>query len=522
MSWIVIGEDKGKIKLVSKKPKGNENPGILPKGSYLTVENDHSNSKHILRVDDSIQYEPYKPSPMIVDMDLSGLYEDVKCQNIIFAYRIKDISDRHDGKIDFIYPQSLARRSKQLEIDIAMGNVSEGPKVFLATIHAGQNQLLVDDDLNFITAQLPEEMFFHQMQICGKTGSGKTVAMKYLAQYFLEKLEGAVVAINVKDVDFLRMDQPSKTVNPQLKKEWKTLGEHARGIDNCTIYYPANTMIQSYKGINLDICTKITLDVKVIEPESLTGLLQNISEVGAQSFPDIFRYWQQEEMQDDQTFGDFVNYFQRGKDNPVFETLNVRGDSSSVPLHRGTFDNILRNLNSALEFFDNEDAESLDFDDILYPGKLSIINVAGEKGIQFGSILLRHLLKRLVYAKSHLLSKIPILVIIDEVHQFYNTEASRDALGDLDTICRTGRSQKIGVVFSSQNQNDVPRGLSSVINTKIFFKSDGLSKSLFGVSSDELQTLKSGYAVSNIHDMSQLRIIKFPLAFAGVFEEDED
>src|SRR3990172_11340693 len=134
MSWIVLGEDKGKIKLVSKKPSENEIPGILPKGSFLTVENSQSKSKFILRVDESLQHEPYQPSPMIVDMDLSGLYEDVLCQNIVYAYRIKDISERLDGKIDFIPPQSLARRSIQDEIDIAMGNSKKGPKVFLATI----------------------------------------------------------------------------------------------------------------------------------------------------------------------------------------------------------------------------------------------------------------------------------------------------------------------------------------------------------------------------------------------------
>ncbi len=173
-----------------------------------------------------------------------------------------------------------------------------------------------------------------------------------------------------------------------------------------------------------------------------------------------------------------------------------------------------------MEFFDNEDANTIDFGDILYPGKLSVINVAGEKGIQFGSILLRHLLKRIVMAKSQRISDTPILVVIDEVHQFYNTESSREALGDLDTICRTGRSQKIGVIFASQNQNDIPRGLSNVINTKIFFKSDGISGNLYGVSSDEIQTLRPGFAVANIHNMSQLRIMKFPLSFSGVIEEE--
>jgi len=521
MSWIVLGEEKGKIKLVSKKPKSGERPGLLPKGSYLTVEPENMESRFILRVDDSLQHEPYSPSPMIVDMNLYGLYEDRKCQNIIYAYRVKDISNRKDGKIDFVPPQSLARRSTQKEIDIAMGSEKKGPKVFLATVHAGQNQLLVDDKLNFITTSLPENMFFHQMQICGKTGSGKTVATKYLAQYFVEEMEGAVLAINVKDVDFLRMDKKSKTNNQDIVKEWETLNKGPKGIENYVIYYPANTNIESYKDINLDLCQKITLDVKKIEPESLTGLLQNISDVGAQSFPDIFRFWQRRRMEKSDTFGNFVNYFQEGQQNPNFDTLNIRGDESSIPLHRGTFDNILRNLNSALAFFDNKDAKSLDFDDILYPGKLSVINVAGEKGIQFGSILLRHLLKRIVEAKSQLESEVKILIIIDEVHQFYNTESSRDTLGDLDTICRTGRSQKIGVIFSSQNQNDVPKGLSSVVNTKIFFKSDGITGNLFGVSADEIQTLKAGYAVANIHELSQLRILKFPLSCSGVFEEEK-
>lgn len=207
---------------------------------------------------------------------------------------------------------------------------------------------------------------------------------------------------------------------------------------------------------------------------------------------------------------------QKLKITPYFETLNSRGDKSGVMLHKGTYNSIRRNLNSSLEFFDNQDANSLDFDDILSTGKMSIINVAGEKGIQFGSILLRHLLKRIVQAKSEKRSDIPILIIIDEVHQFYNTESSREALGVLDTICRTGRSQEIGVIFSSQNPGDLPKGISNVVNSKIYFRSDGISGAHFKISSDEVQSLKPGYALVNIHNIPQLKIIKFPLSLAGV------
>ncbi|MHB0922353.1 MAG: ATP-binding protein [Bellilinea sp.] len=515
MAWIVLGEENGKIKLVSKSASGHERPGILPKGSFLTIEINEADCKFILRVDDSSQFEPYKPSPLVIDMDLSGLYADAKCQNVIHAYRVKNISKRIDGKIDFIPPQSIARRSNQGEIDLAFGSVEKGPRIFLSTVHGGQNQLLVDENLLYITSILPEDMFFHQMQICGKTGSGKTVAMKYLAQYFVEKMNGAVLAINVKDVDFLKMDKPSTPVNDETSKEWKMLGEYPRGIENCVIYYPANTRIEAFRGINYEITQKITLDVNTIEPEALTGLLQHISEVGAQNFPDIFRYWQQKDKKKVKSFNQFVEYFQESQKEYVFTTMNVRGDISQVTLHSGTYDNISRNLNSALEFFDNKDAKSLDYDDILSSGKMSIINVAGSRGIQFGSILLRHLLKRIVEVKSQQISTVPILVIIDEVHQFYNTESSKEALGDLDTICRTGRSQKIGVIFASQNPNDLPKGLSSVINSKIFFRSDDTGTKS-GISTEEIQTLMPGYAVVNIHNLPQLKTIKFPISLSGV------
>jgi len=165
-------------------------------------------------------------------------------------------------------------------------------------------------------------------------------------------------------------------------------------------------------------------------------------------------------------------------------------------------------------------ADSLGADDILQRGKLSVINVVGEKGVQFGSVLLRHLLRRIVEAKGLGKYTVPVLIVIDEVHQFYNTESSREALGVLDVICRTGRSKEIGVIFSSQNPSDIPRGLSSVVNTRIYFtSSEPASTKYLGISGEEMESLNKGFAVASIHELSQLRILKFPLSFAGVFEK---
>jgi len=149
---------------------------------------------------------------------------------------------------------------------------------------------------------------------------------------------------------------------------------------------------------------------------------------------------------------------------------------------------------------------------------MSVIDVANRDSIQFGSIILRHLLSRIVHAKQNQESEVPVLIIIDEVHQFYDSSASSDALGDLSTICRTGRSQEIGVIFSSQNPEDIPKGLESVINTKLFFNSDTRTAKKYGmnISGEELESLQKGFAYGSFYELPQLKIVKFPLSTAGV------
>lgn len=519
MAWIVIGEKDGFVLLVSKS---NED-GLLPKGSFLTAQQD--DVKFILRVDKSNQTDPYMPSPLIVDMDLSGLIQDQKCQNVIYAFRVMDLSLRTDGKIDFIKPQTIARRSTQEEINQAMDNDNaKGAKVFMGTIHSGKNQLLVDDSGNFITAHLPEDMFYHQTLICGKTGSGKTVATKYLAQYFVQDMvePGAVLAINVKEADFLKMDKESEVKTPSALREWEVLNASAKGIRNYSIYYPANTTMAEYErqGVDLQRCQPITLSVKSIDPEALTGLLRGITEAGAQSLPDIFRYWQNNDMGDNDRFVDFIAWFkeQFDSDKTNMQSLNRRGDEMSVNMHPSTGNSLQRILRHAAEYFDNTNALEVTADDILQRGKMSVIHVKDE--MEFGAIVLRHLLNKIEDAKSKRKSTIPVLIIIDEVHNFYNNDAASETLGKLDKICRQGRSTEIGVIFSSQNPNDIPRGLESVINTKIFFKSDHISSKVARkITQDEVESLKQGYAVATIHELSQLKILKFPISFAGVFEK---
>ena len=84
-----------------------------------------------------------------------------------------------------------------------------------------------------------------------------------------------------------------------------------------------------------------------------------------------------------------MQHFDSGiNDNYVYDTLNSRGQELTVTLPWGTYQNILRSLVSAMDFFDNAQAQTINPKDILVRGKMSVINVADDKGIKFGSVIL--------------------------------------------------------------------------------------------------------------------------------------
>ena len=512
MTWIVTREENGKYKLTSAE--GTH--GMIPKGSYLTIDDKEQGCKFILRVDDSHQYSMFEPSPFIIDCGLSGFEEDRVCKNIVTAYRVKTIQEEEDALIKPIRPMSKAEISTVEEIKQAMGikTDSRGPELFAATVFANENSILRDRNKRLVHVPLPEDLFYYQTMICGRTGGGKTVAMKYFAQYFVEKMNGAVLAINVKADDLLRMDIPSTVPNESVRQEWAELGEKEHGITNFSVYTPTDPSDIAYDHLSFRP-EKICLNTRKINPDALIGAMNGITDLAANSLPGIFRKWQLDNItKSDLKMTQFITYLNQHSDDYIFDTMNENKDVFQTKLHPGTFNSILSRLTEVSNYFDVKDAICLDEEHILKPGKMSVIDVT--KNVKFGALVLRDLLRLIVKAKSDRPST-PLLIIIDEVHEFYNTNASKDALGDLDTICRTGRHMKIGIVFASQNSTDMPSGLNSVVNTKFSFKSDSQFIKDLGIkiATEELECLDIGYALASIFKMPQLKVVKFPLSYGG-------
>jgi len=519
MRLITLGEEGGKIKLISRD---TENDGIIPYGSYITVED--NDRKFILRVEDSQQINYFNVSPMLADMDLKPLLVDQKVRNIVSAVRIMEIPQREDGLNSYIKPMLFARRSNQEEINYIMNN-QRGVPIFSATIYSYTTQVFKDENKNPIIVHIPEKFFFYQTLITGATGSGKTAAMKYFAQYFIEKLEtfhgpGAVLAINVKEDDLLYMDKPSRTNRKEIIDEWKAIGEEPHGINSFRIYYPGNNVPTS-KKIDRNKAISITIKTNKLNPENLSGIIQNLPEKGAEQIIDIFRYWQVKVMGRDgngDKMSDFIDYFIDPNKERVYNALTENGNTFQYTLHPSTYYSLKNALITASKFFDVDNAVELEAKDILERRKMSVIDLSQKNAIGFGAILLRDILDKIYEEKNkgESNSDVPILIIIDEVHEFYGNSKTYEALKTLDAIARKGRSLGIGVIFASQNLEDIPSGISKIVNTKIFFK--GYSqKDVHKMINDD--ALAPGYAISKIYGLSFVNLIKFPLPLGGLYEK---
>jgi Cdc6-like AAA superfamily ATPase len=520
--WIVSGTEKGLVRLVSS----NKVDGLLPVGSYLTLVDDH-NVKHILLVENSYQDSLFEPSPLLIDADLPILKQDQICKNIVLAREIRQLPRREDGMFSFIKPNETAQRTTQEEIDTIFP-IKEGYKLFLATSFLSQNAILQDDQGNYISIKVPFESLYLQTMISGQTGSGKTVAMKYLIEEFIKQEKGAVLAINVKGIDLLTMDQETaisdETLAKKTEKEWKSTGQEKIVMGDFKIYVPYSRQ-QIKDGVTKEAIRKITIRTEDLEPNSLLGIFTNITDLAAEAIPNIFRYWKERAPLSEKKFRDFIAWFNARANKEagyLYPTLSNIGEESEIILHPGTCRAISRSLESIRPFFDNPDYEciALHEDHLMVPEKLSVIDLSNKETITFGSVLFRHLISKIYESKAvkgeH--SDLPILIVIDEVHQFYRSNVSEKALEELNAIARMGRSEKIGVIFASQNPGDLPRGLTTIVNTRIFFRSLGTVSRQYDVkvSDKQLNTLDSGYAVISNVSVPEINFVKFPMSRRGV------
>ena len=140
-----------------------------------------------------------------------------------------------------------------------------------------------------------------------------------------------------------------------------------------------------------------------IKPDSLLGIVENLTDLASQALPNIFRYWQ--EKGQGSKFLDFLNFLDNCVDQDyTFNTIDISERESTVKLNPSTANAMLRQLAQANVYFENPSGNDISAKDILQEGKMTVINVANS--IDFGSIVLRFLLNNIVIEKKDNMRKV--------------------------------------------------------------------------------------------------------------------
>ena len=188
------------------------------------------------------------------------------------------------------------------------------------------------------------------------------------------------------------------------------------------------------EGVDPNKVRSITLRTRDLEPNSLLNILQNITDRAAEALPNIFRAWK-DTTREEVTFRNFILWFRNRasrESHYTFPTISQFGEESEIALHSGTCGAILRSLEAAIDFFDNPETDCLAIreDHIMVSGKLSVIDLSNKDTMLFGAVLLGHLLSKIYESKAVMgkYSDLPVLIVIDEVHQFYRSNASERTL----------------------------------------------------------------------------------------------
>jgi hypothetical protein len=107
-------------------------------------------------------------------------------------------------------------------------------------------------------------------------------------------------------------------------------------VETFRIYYPGHKAPTYSDSVNKHNTVKITLNTASIDPETLTGLVQNISALGADQLPNVFRFWKEEIKESGDTLNDFLRYFTDPNKNREYDTMNSRGEHGLIKMFAAT------------------------------------------------------------------------------------------------------------------------------------------------------------------------------------------
>ncbi|MFX1480938.1 MAG: ATP-binding protein [Promethearchaeota archaeon] len=343
-----------------------------------------------------------------------------------------------------------------------------------------------------------QHLYYQGIFIGGTQGTGKTSAIRFMTLSTAPKSKSPAIIIFDAEKEFSNLPNiPSTEESMKLMAKW---GIEPLDAENIEIINLAD---------NFDWC--ITL--RLIDPKHLLLFLHELPNVSNTLLKRIIQDIIYENPNREFTF-------------PELHTEIIEFMArSEYRLNASVRDAITRSLLSiTLDIFDRLGTEPIDIEQMLIPGKITVINCFQLNDDQQRVVALYLLATFHKYKMKHDSeidsSDLGVLFVLDEVTRILpkllaSSDYQKRILHFLSEIQHRGRKRRYGVIYATQHPKDIQKELVDLCNTKIFFLIEGsgcayLKDYLNSEQREQLKRLPVGHAYILCKGKHEPQIIKFP------------
>jgi uncharacterized protein len=428
---------------------------------------------------------------------------------------------------------------------------------------AGEIRLGIADGYEEMEVNVPKQksVLPRHIGILGTTGGGKSTTVSgQIAQY--QKAGIATIILDTEG-EYTAINEP--TNSSKMQAALRRRGLSAKGIDNTHLYHLVGRDTANDKHPR---CHEFTLDFSELSPYTVKEIL-DLTEAQERRFfqtydlcKKLFRDLKiypanKQEQEEAQTLDEFDTGYPKvtlshlidiagaclkvsgAKDpdaltitdlelfNPVFKGKSqvLQAVKASSPDQEISWRALLGKFwqLKRLGIFDNRDAKSINYQEMLQPSRVSIVDLSDLESAIERNLVIAQLLRNIqvqqdlnyqdAIAKNQ--SPTPTMVLIEEAHEFLSTERIKKMpmlFQQVARIAKRGRKRWLGLVFITQLPQHLPDEVLGLINNWILHKiSDStvvsrLRRSVSGIDDslwNQLPALAPGQAIVSFTSMAR-------------------
>lgn len=412
------------------------------------------------------------------------------------------------------------------------------------------------EDLEIAFPADRKEVLPRHTGILGTTGGGKSTTVAGM----VAQLQAAGVAVILLDTEgeYTEMDQPAE--DPTMLRILQEQGRQPAGVPNTHLHFlvgrqcsnPLHPRRMLFSPRFSSISPYTALEIFELN-EAQEERFQKALEVTIRALDELNVWDDNDRRFVKEALDDFDEGYPKMKLSHLYDVVRATADTleaksgsarltlrspefaRAAPQLAGLLDTTVKMVPSwrklqgklnrieRLNLFDNPSARALDYEAMLQPGRVSIIDLSDSDSTLVNNLIISDLLRGVQKAQDEAYTQAmnlgrdptPVVIIIEEAHEFLSAgriSQMPTLHQQVERIAKRGRKRWLGLVFVTQLPQHLPDAILGLVNNFILHKIGDagviarLKRSIGGVDEalwSRLPRLAAGQAVVSLASLSR-------------------